>query len=351
METRVDELIAAITPADEDAGSAARDRQDQLTKPPGSLGRLEDLGIQLAAIAGTPTPAPATEPAVIVAAGDHGVLAQGVSPWPQDVTAMMVGSFCAGKAAVNALAQTVRASVTVLDVGVAAELPRHPRLRSKKVRSGTADLSQGPAMERGDALQAVLAGADVVGEMIRGGANMIVPGDMGIGNTTPAACLIAMFTGSAPEVVTGRGTGIDNATLDVKVKVVDTALALHGDLSETPLDALAAVGGFEHAAIVGMILAGAQARVPVILDGVNVVTAALVAKALAPAALDFTIAGHRSVEPGATVGLEALGLVPLVDLQMRLGEGTGAVLAIPIVQAAAAALSEMATFEEAGIPT
>lgn len=351
IEEQVRQLASRVTPTDTLAETAARERHDRLTKPHGSLGRLEDLGVRLAAIAGQcPPPVPAY-PTVVVAAGDHGVLAQGVSPWPQEVTAAMVAGFCGDRAAVNALAKVVSAQVTVLDVGVATELPRHPRLRNAKVKPGTDDLSEGPAMTRDEAARAILAGAGIATELIRSGTDLLVTGDMGIGNTTPAACLIATFTGRTPADVTGRGAGIDDATLELKVKVIDRALALHAPDPTDPLGVLAAIGGLELAALTGLILAGAAAKVPVLLDGVSANAAALVAAALAPHATGYLIAGHRSVEPGATAALVALGLEPLLDLSMRLGEGTGALLTVPIVRAAAAVLRDMATFEEAGIPT
>lgn len=207
IEQQVHELASKVTPSAKDIEVAARERQDQLTKPRGSLGRLEDLGVRLAAIAGRCPPPVPEFPAVVVAAGDHGVLSQGVSPWPKEVTAAMVAGFCSDHAAVNALAKVVGAQVTVLDVGVATELPRHPRLRSAKVRSGTEDLAERPAMTREEAARAILAGAGLASELISAGADLLVTGDMGIANTTPAACLIASFTGRSPAAVTGRGTG------------------------------------------------------------------------------------------------------------------------------------------------
>ncbi len=349
LEDRVDELVSEIAAVDHEAARQARTRHDSLIKPKGSLGRLEELGIRLAAIAGTCPPPVPQNPAVVVAAGDHGVLAQGVSPWPQEVTAAMVAGFCDGHAAVNALALVAGARVTVLDVGVASDLPSHPRLRRAKVRPGTSDLCVGPAMSRSEAAAAVVAGAGVAQELIGAGVDLLVAGEMGIANTTPAACLIAAFTGRSPEEVTGRGTGIDDATWEVKVKVVRAALEFHRPEVSDPLGVLAAIGGLEHAALVGLILAGAAGRVPIVQDGVSTNAAALVARALAPRVGDYLIAGHRSVEPGASIALQSMGLEPLVDLGMRLGEGTGGLLAVQIVQAAAAALRDMATFEEAGI--
>jgi nicotinate-nucleotide--dimethylbenzimidazole phosphoribosyltransferase len=300
-------------------------------------------------MAGAPPPVPES-PAVVVCAGDHGVLARGVSPWPIELTAAMVENFCAGGAAVNAIARTVGVRVSVLDVGVASDLDRHPLLRGAKVRRGTDDLSEGPAMGREEAARAVLAGAGIAGELVEsGGVDLLVTGDMGIGNTTPAACLIAAFTGRPAREATGRGTGIDDATLERKIRIVEEALDLHRPDPGDPIGTLAALGGLEHAALVGLILAGAVYGTPVLLDGVVSNSAALVARALAPNAVDYMIAGHLSAEPGARVALEKLGLEPLLDLNMRLGEGTGGLLAVPLVQAAARTLGEMATLDEAGV--
>jgi nicotinate-nucleotide--dimethylbenzimidazole phosphoribosyltransferase len=349
IEQRVADLAAGVAPVDGAAAAAARERHDQLTKPAGSLGGLETLGARLAAMAGRCPPPVPERPAVVVAAGDHGVLAQGVSPWPREVTAAMVAGIADGRAAVNVLAGVVGAQVTVLDVGVATALAPHPRVRRAKVRAGTADLSEAPAMTRTEAARALLAGAGVAGELLDAGADLLVTGDMGIANTTPAACLVAAFTGQPAAAVTGRGTGIDDATFAVKVKVVERALVLHAPDPADPLGVLAALGGLEHAALAGLVLAGAAARVPVVLDGVNADAAALAACAFAPAAVGYLVAGHRSVEPGASAALDALGLDPLLDLGMRLGEGTGALLAVPIVRSAAAVLGGMATFAEAGL--
>jgi nicotinate-nucleotide--dimethylbenzimidazole phosphoribosyltransferase len=347
-EERVARLAAAVAAPDEPAADAARQRHAQLIKPAGSLGQLEELGVRLAAMAGRcPPPVPA-RPAVLVAAGDHGVVAQGVTPWPQSVTGAMVAAMSGGLAAVNAIAGVIGAEVRLLDVGVAEPPPPAPMVRSASVRRGTADLAVEPAMTRREAAGALLAGADAAAELLDGGADLLVTGDMGIGNTTPAACLIAAFTGRPAVAVTGRGTGIDDATWELKVKVVERALARHAPDPADPLGVLASVGGLEHAALAGLLLAGAARRVPVVLDGVNAGAAALVAHAIAPPVTGFLIAGHRSVEPGAGAALGHLGLAPLVDLRMRLGEGTGALLAVPIVRCAAAVLAGMATFAEAG---
>jgi nicotinate-nucleotide--dimethylbenzimidazole phosphoribosyltransferase len=347
---RVRELAAEVEPSDASAVEVARERHRRLLKPPGSLGRLEDLGTRLSGMAGECPPPVPENPAVVVCAGDHGVLPQGVSPWPKEVTAAMVENFCAGGAAVNALARTVGARVSVLDVGVASEFTRHPLLREAKVRRGTDNLSEGPAMSREEAARAVLAGAGIAEELVEsGGVDLLVTGDIGIGNTTPAACLIAAFTGRPAKEVTGRGTGIDDATLERKIRVVQVALELHRPDPGDPLGTLTALGGLEHAALGGLIVMGAVYRIPVLLDGVVSNSAALVARALAPDSIDYTVAGHLSTEPGARIALDKLGLEPLLDLAMRLGEGTGGLLAVPLVQAAARTLNEMATMDEAGL--
>jgi nicotinate-nucleotide--dimethylbenzimidazole phosphoribosyltransferase len=339
---------AALRPLDAVAVAAAEERQARLTKPRGSLGRLEALGARLAGIAGVcPPPAP-TPAAVAVFAGDHGVHRHGVSPWPQEVTAQMVANFAAGGAAINAIASAAGASVTVVDVGVAGDLGGIDGVVDRKVRASTGDLVDEPAMTAEEATAALDAGAAVAADLVAGGARLLVTGDMGIANTTPSAALVAALTGRAPADVTGLGTGIDDATWRHKVDVVERALARHGDDRE-PLGVLASLGGLEHAALVGFIVGGAAAGVPVVVDGVIAGSALLVAARLEPTVVDRCIAGHRSVEPGASVVLADLGLTPLLDLELRLGEGTGAALAVPVVQAAAAVLREMATFDSAGV--
>ncbi|WUI01635.1 nicotinate-nucleotide--dimethylbenzimidazole phosphoribosyltransferase [Spirillospora sp. NBC_00431] len=347
----IDETIAAIAPLDEAAIRDARDHQARLTKPPGSLGVLEELPVRLAGLAGR-CPPPLPEPAAVaVFAADHGVHAQGVTPWPQEVTAQMVANFLAGGAVVNAFAAQVGAEVNVVDIGVAGDLGAAPGLLRRKIAHGTADLTLGPAMTMDETRRAVTVGIEVSRYLVANGARCLITGDMGIANTTASAALIAAFTGLPAERVTGRGTGIDDATHAHKVEIVRTALARHGLPSDdaAPLDVLAAVGGLEHAALAGFVLGAAALRVPVILDGVIAGAAALAAAALSPDAAGAWVAGHRSAEPGHAAAIAALGLRPLVDLELRLGEGTGALLALPLVQGAVRVLHEVATFDSAGV--
>jgi len=326
----------------------ARDLNARLTKPVGSLGVLEDLGVRLAGIAGSCPPPPPEPAAVAVFAGDHGVVAQGVTPWPQEVTGQMVATFCSGGAAVNALADQVGARLVVVDVGVAGDLHPDPRLLDRKVARGTRDLAVGPAMSVEEARAAWDVGATVAGDLVAGGARLLVTGDMGIGNTTPSAALVAVLAGGRPADCTGRGTGIDDATLARKRAVVSAAVD-RARPAVGPWEVLAGVGGLEIAALAGFVAAGARARVPVVVDGVVTLAAVLVAEAVEPGAVNACVAGHRSTEPAASAALEHLGLRPLLDLDLRLGEGSGACLAVPLVQAAARLLREMSTFDAAGV--
>lgn len=345
----LDEVLRRIAPPDEEAMRRAVERQATLTKPAGALGALEEASVLLAGIQGTCPPARLTSPVVAVFAGDHGVHAQGVTPWPQEVTAGMVANFRAGGAAVNVLARQVGARVHVVDMGVAADLEPGEDLFDHKVRKGTSDLALGPAMSREEALRGLLAGVAVAEELVGRGHDCLLTGDMGIANTTPSAALVAAFTGASPAAVTGPGTGVDPATLARKVEVVEAALRSRPP-GDDPVDTLASLGGFEHAGIAGFVLGAATHRVPVVLDGMIAGSAALVAQALAPEAVRYCFAGHRSAEPGHAEALRWLRLRPLVDLDLRLGEGTGALLAFPLVEAAGATLREMATFDSAGVP-
>ncbi|GAB3235338.1 hypothetical protein GCM10027447_33040 [Glycomyces halotolerans] len=338
-------LLDSIEPVDGRYAALADERHKGLAKPPGSLGRLEDLGAQLSAIARSCPPPAVRNPGLVIAAGDHGVHTHGVSPWPQEITTLMVKNFCSGRASANAIASACGTSVAVLDAGVAKPPAPHPALTSARISGGTADLRTEPAMTPAECTEAIRAGAALAYRMIDSGADLLALGDMGIANTTPSAALIAAFTGETAERVTGRGTGIDDTTLALKITVVDDALDRHGP-DRDPLGTLASLGGLEHAALAGAALASAARRVPVLLDGVNTVAAALAAAALRPAATGYFIAGHRSVEPGASIGLAHLGLEPLLDLELRLGEGTGALLAVPIVRSAAAVLRDVAGLDE-----
>ncbi|MCL4422040.1 MAG: nicotinate-nucleotide--dimethylbenzimidazole phosphoribosyltransferase [Actinobacteria bacterium] len=342
---------AALEPADPGAAAKASELQDKLTKPRGALGALEPIGARLAAMAGSSPPPLPDRAAVAIFAGDHGVISEGVTPWPAEVTAQMVANFCAGGAAINVLARQVGAEVLVVDVGVASPLESSPRLVQARVRDGTANIAQGPAMSTSEATSALDVGAGVACLLVSQGFNCLITGDMGIGNTTPSAALISILTGTAPSEVTGRGTGIDDSMLAHKVDVISRALARFERLGggRSPLEILAGLGGLEIAALAGFVVGGAAQRVPVLIDGVISCAATLVAKALCPGCIDYCIAGHRSSEPGASVALKALGLDPLLDLGLRLGEGTGACLCLPIVQSAARVLAEMATFDSAGV--
>ncbi|GAA2261162.1 nicotinate-nucleotide--dimethylbenzimidazole phosphoribosyltransferase [Streptomyces ruber] len=343
------ETVAGIRPLDAKALGEAWERQKRMTKPAGALGMLEIISAQLSGLS-RQCPPPIPEPAAVaVFAGDHGVHAQGVTPWPQEVTAQMVANFLGGGAVCNAFATQVGAEVCVVDVGVAAELPATPGLLPRKVRAGTADMTTGPALTREEVKQAIEVGIETARDLVAAGNKALLTGEMGIANTTASAALISVFTETDPAEVTGRGTGINDETLARKTEVVRRALELHQPDPADPIGVLAAVGGLEHAAMVGLLLGGASLRTPVILDGVSAGAAALVARAIAPEVLAACIAGHRSAEPGHVAALKKLGLRPLVDLDLRLGEGTGALLALPMIQSTARAMHEVATFDSAGV--
>ncbi|GAA1148545.1 nicotinate-nucleotide--dimethylbenzimidazole phosphoribosyltransferase [Kitasatospora gansuensis] len=349
------DTLRGIRPLDAKALGEAWDRLKRMTKPAGSLGMLEIIAAQLSGLS-RKCPPPIPEPGcVAIFAGDHGVHAQGVTPWPQEVTAQMVANFLAGGAVVNAFAAQVGAEVCVVDVGVAAELPepiqqgRTTGLLPRKVKPGTDDMTQGPAMSRDEALKAIEVGIETARDLVAAGNKVLITGDMGIANTTASSALIAVFAGVDPAEVTGRGTGIDDETHARKIEVIRRALTLHQPDPSDPIGVLAAVGGLEHAAIAGFLLGAASLRTPVILDGVIAGSAALVAKAIAPEVLAACIAGHRSAEPGHQAALAKLGLRPLIELDLRLGEGTGALLALPLVQSAARAMHDVATFDSAGV--
>ena len=345
---KLSETIRAIAPLDEKAMAAAQARQDSLTKPRGALGRLEAISIQVAGITGRERPR-IRDKAVIVMAGDHGVVAEGVSAYPSAVTPQMVLNFLRGGAAINVLARHVGARVVVVDVGVAADIPPQPGLVVRKVGYGTANLRRGPAMTREQAVQCIEAGIEVCEAELARGLDVVATGDMGIGNTTPSAAIAAAVTGLPVAQVTGRGTGVDDEGLALKVRVIEEALQLNRPDPRDGLDLLARVGGFEIGAIAGVILAAAAHRLPVVVDGFISTAGAVIAALLAPQARAYMISGHKSVEIGHRAMLDWLGLTPLVDLDLRLGEGTGAVLGVSLVEAACKILDEMATFDAAGV--
>ncbi|WP_173266272.1 nicotinate-nucleotide--dimethylbenzimidazole phosphoribosyltransferase, partial [Streptomyces pacificus] len=343
------ETVSGIRPLDAKALGEAWERQKRMTKPAGALGMLEIISAQLSGLS-RKCPPPIPEPAsVAIFAGDHGVHAQGVTAWPQEVTGQMVANFLGGGAVCNAFANQVGAEVCVIDVGVASDLPATPGLLPRKVRPGTADFTTGPALSREEVHAAIDVGIETARDLVSAGNKALLTGEMGIANTTASAALITVYTGADPAEVTGRGTGINDEMHARKVDVVRRALELHQPDAADPVGVLAAVGGLEHAALVGFILGGASLRTPVVLDGVSAGAAALVARAVAPESLAACIAGHRSAEPGHVAALNKLGLRPLVDLDLRLGEGTGALLALPLVQSAARAMHEVATFDSAGV--
>ncbi len=340
--------IELIRPLDEEAMAAARVRQNRLTKPQGSLGRLEELSIQLAGIQGKPTPQ-ISHKAIITMAGDHGVVAEGVGNWPQEVTAQMVYNFLNGGAGINVIARQVGARIIVVDMGVATELEPNPQLLSRKVAFGTQNISLGPAMTHEQAVKAIETGMEVLATEVAKGLDIVGTGDMGIGNTTASSAICAVMTGKAVAEVTGRGTGITDQQLAHKIAVISRALAVNHPNHRQPLDVLAKVGGFEIGGLVGVMLGAAVHRIPVVLDGFIPGAAALIATALSPGLKDFLIAAHVSAEAGHQLLLKHLGLKPLLDLGMRLGEGTGAALGIFLSETAARILAEMATFAEAGV--
>jgi nicotinate-nucleotide--dimethylbenzimidazole phosphoribosyltransferase len=338
-------LLARIEPVDETVGRAAQAALDAKTKPRGSLGELEALAVRVASIRGTPSPGP-LRAAVVVAAGDHGYAGRGVSAYPQEVTAQMLANFAGGGAAINVLAREAGARLVVVDAGVLHPV-EHPAIRPLRVGAGTADATQGPAMTREQALFGIAAGGELAAELARGDTGIVCLGDMGIGNTTAASALSAALLSVEPETVCGRGTGIDQEGLARKVDVVRRALAAN-EVAD-PLGALAGLGGHEITFLVGVCLGAAAEGAVVFLDGFVTGAAALVAARLAPDAAGRMVASHRSPEPGHALVLDDLGLRPLLDLGLRLGEGSGAALALPLVGAALAMLADMATFEAAGV--
>src|SRR6266568_4620907 len=344
------ERIARITPLDTDAMERARTRQGQLTKPAGSLGMLEDIAVQMAGITQQPLPRSVERKAVIVMAADHGVTSEGVSAYPAAVTPQMVHNFLQGGAAINAIAQYIEVKVIVVDIGVAAEIA-HPDLLSRKVAFGTANMALEPAMTHAQMLEAIQIGIDVFDTQLNQGIDLVATGDMGIGNTTASSAIAAVLLQKPVALVTGRGTGIDDEQLAHKIQVIERAIQRNVPNPQEPLDVLMRVGGLEIAGLVGVIIAAASRRIPVVIDGFISGAAALIAVELNPVIGAYLLAGHASVEQGHHLILERLGLPPLLDLKLRLGEGTGAVLAMSIIEAALRIHGEMATFAEAGVST
>ncbi|MFD1179014.1 nicotinate-nucleotide--dimethylbenzimidazole phosphoribosyltransferase [Paenibacillus puldeungensis] len=347
MEQSIVELVSSIKPLDKVAMAAAEEHLNRLTKPPGSLGKLEALAVKLAGITGKVANA-FPQRTVMVMAADHGVCEEGVSAFPAEVTPQMVHNFLAGGAAVNVLARQAGAEVLCIDIGVNAEMT-HPALIQRKVRYGTANMAKGAAMSREEAEEAILTGVSLVEEAVSRGVNLFVTGEMGIGNTTASAALMSAFTGISPQESVGRGTGLNDERLRHKVDVVKRALEKNRPNTADPLDVLAKVGGLEIAGLTGIILGAAANRCPVVIDGFISTVAALVARNLAPEAAGYMIASHLSHEQGHRSLLQELGLAPMLHLDMRLGEGTGGVLALHLVDAACRIMAEMATFESAGV--
>ncbi len=348
MMNELSQIISQIEPVDPAWLTRAQERLDSLTKPPGSLGRLEELAARYVAIRQDPMPELQTK-WVVVFAADHGVVAEGVSAYPQDVTYQMVYNFLRGGAAINVLARQSRARVEVVDIGVNHDFAEVQDLIARKVAYGSRNMAREPAMNRDEALKALLVGVERAEAATAAGVDVIAAGDMGIGNTTAASALASVFTGRPVSAVTGRGTGIEDKVWQHKVAVINRALSLHRPDPADPLGALAAVGGLEIAGIAGLILGCAAARRPLLLDGFIATAGALVAAAMAPAATDYLIAAHRSVEPGHQTVLDYLKLKPLLNLNMRLGEGTGAALGMLLLEAGLRIYREMATFAEAGV--
>jgi len=339
--------IEAIGALDQKAMEAAQARLDSLIKPPGSLGVLEELAVQLAGITGNPQPV-INKKAVIIMAGDHGVVAEGISVAPQEITWQMLPTFLSGVAGIGVLARHAGARVVVVDVGVAVPVET-PGVLRRKVRSGTGNIAEGPAMTRDEAIAAIEAGIEVARSEIEGGANLLATGDMGIGNTTPSSAILAACGGYSAQAVAGRGTLVNDEVLGRKIAVIGRALAVNQPDPGDGLDILAKVGGLEIAGLCGVILGAAASRVPVLLDGFITTAAALVAWKLQPKSKEFMIASHLSGEQGHRMMLELLGLTPMVHMKMRLGEGTGAVLAMHMVEAATKIVREMRSFAETGM--
>lgn len=347
MTAALQNLITQIKPLDERAIQRASQYLDSLTKPPGSLGKLESIAKQMAGITGELSPL-FEKKVVIVMAGDHGVCEEGISAFPAEVTPQMVLNFLNGGAAVNVLARHAGADVVCVDIGVNADL-EHPGLISRKIRKGTANMAKGAAMSHGEAERAVLAGIEIVNDMAQQGVTLFATGEMGIGNTTPSSAILCALSGLSPEEAVGRGTGIDDARMKHKLGVIARALEVNKPDAADPIDVLAKVGGLEIAGLVGVVLGAAANRCPVVIDGFISSAAALVASKLAPLSVHYMIGSHLSMEQAHQRMLDAIQLSPMLQMDMRLGEGTGAALAFTIIDAAGKIMREMATFQSAGV--
>lgn len=341
-------VMEAIKPLDEQAMAEARTRQDHLTKPQGSLGQLESLSIQIAGIKREPRPR-IDHKVIFTLAGDHGITQEGVSAYPSEVTPQMVYNFLRGGAGINVLARHVGARVVVADLGVAANFGSNPALKNKKISMGTKNMAKGPAMNRREAIRSIEAGIELVEEELAKGIDILGTGDMGIGNTTSSSAITAVIAGVDASSVTGRGAGLNDEELKRKVKTIEKTIEVNRPDSKDALDVLSKVGGFEIGGIAGVILAGAGCGIPVVIDGFISGAAALIAASLAPHVKSYLIASHQSVERGHPIVLERLGLKPLLNLNLRLGEGTGAALGIFLAEASLKVLNEMATFADAGV--
>jgi nicotinate-nucleotide--dimethylbenzimidazole phosphoribosyltransferase len=345
---RIRKVTLKIPGPDTELMKKTRKRLDNLTKPLGSLGRLEELATQICGITGKESPALGNK-VIFTLAADHGVTAEGVSAYPQEVTAQMVYNFLGGGAGINVLAHHVGARVAVVDIGVASDLKPDPRLTVKKIAYGTRNMAQGPAMTREEAIKAVCAGFEIFDSEFSRGADIVGTGEMGIGNTTAASALTACFTGTPVEEITGRGAGLDDKGLKHKIEVIKKALVVNKPDPLDPVEVLAKVGGLEIAGLVGIILAAAAKKVPVVIDGFISGAAALTAYRIEPKVKDYMIAAHESVEGGHKYILAHIGLRPLLNLDLRLGEGTGAALAMGLADAAVKILTQMATFQSANV--
>jgi len=345
---RLASIIKRIQPIDRGLMEEAQKRLDSLTKPQGSLGRLEELAKKVVGITGERRPS-VDQKVIVVMAGDHGIVEEGVSAYPKEVTAQMVLNFVRGGAGINVLARHVGARVVIVDMGVAADLGKESHIVSKKIDYGTRNFLKGPAMTRDEAIQSIEAGIEVVEEIRKEKLDILGIGDMGIGNTTPSSAIIAVLSGCSAREVTGRGTGIDDETFNRKIQVIEKGISINMPDPGDAIDVLSKVGGFEIGGLAGCVLAAAAYRVPIVIDGFISMAGALIATELAPVAKEYIIASHISQEIGHRLMLERMNLNPLFDLHLRLGEGTGAALGMSMVEAGVKILKEMATFADAAV--